>query len=85
MPLDYLEMLYLALEKLSAAPSDKIDEIEEKLGKLKSCGILAVNQLINKEPVINKEEYSRSQTLSTSFSLGKAAGEVSCSVDLPVP
>ena len=82
MPLDYLEMVYLAIEKVSASPSDKIDKIEEILGKLKTCGILAVNQLINKEPVISKQERSRSQTLSTRDPLGQAAGGVSCSVDL---
>jgi hypothetical protein len=46
MPMDYLEMVYLAIEDTIATPLQKIEKMEEILGKLKTCGILAVNQLV---------------------------------------
>ena len=45
MPLDYIERVYLAMDTVTASPTDKIKKIEEILGKLKTCAILAVNQL----------------------------------------
>ena len=45
MPIDYIERIYLAMDTVTATPTSKIDKIEEILGKLKTCAILAVNQL----------------------------------------
>ena len=81
MPLDYLEMVYLAIENVAASPSDKIDKIEEILGKLKTCGILAVNQLVNKEPA-SRPERNRVQHVSSRDPLGQNSYGVSCSVDV---
>ena len=49
MPMDYLEMVYLAMEDKKATPQQKIEKMEEILGKLKDCGIMAVNELLGED------------------------------------
>ena len=62
MPIDYLEMVYLSIEDTGVSESQKIDKMEEILGKLKTCGILAVNQLVNKDSQSKKQEKNRAST-----------------------
>ena len=80
MPLDYLERIYLAIENVSATPEDKIDKIKEILGKLKTCGILAVNQLVSKESSVVRTERAKNNSLSTRNPLGLSFNTL-CSVD----
>ena len=84
MPVDYLEMVYLAIEDADATPQDKIDKMQEILGKLKTCGILAVNQLVNKDPPLQRTEKVRNQTATGSRDpLGLTmSGSSVCSVDV---
>ena len=78
MPIDYMEMIYLAMDDVTATPKDKIDKMNEILGKLKTCGILAVNQLVN----IPKQEKVRNQTAAGRNPLGLSlSGGTACSVD----
>ena len=50
MPIDYIERIYLAMDTVTATPSEKINKIKEILSKLKTCAILAVNQLSVSKP-----------------------------------
>ena len=50
MPIDYIERIYLAMDTVTATPTEKINKIEEILSKLKTCAILAVNQLSVSKP-----------------------------------
>ena len=49
MPIDFLEMVYLAIDDTGITEGQKIDKMEEILGKLQTCGILAVYQLESKD------------------------------------
>ena len=42
-------MAYLAIDDTGITEGQKIDKMEEILGKLQTCGILAVNQLESKD------------------------------------
>ena len=55
MPIDYIERIYLAMDTVTATPTSKIDKIEEILTKLKTCAILAVNQLGTVKPDRTKQ------------------------------
>ena len=80
MPIDYLEMVYLAIEDAAATPMSKIEKMEEILGKLKTCGILAVNQLVTKENSAPKSV--KNQTASGRNPLSVMSGSSVCSVDI---
>ena len=83
MPLEYLEIVYLVMEDVAATPKEKIDKMQEILGKLKNCGILAVNQLVNKDSYTPRQEKSRSQTVSGRNPLGLTVSDSAiCSVDM---
>ena len=45
MPMDYIERVYLTLDSTTASPTSKIEKMKEILEKLKTCAVLAVNQL----------------------------------------
>ena len=47
MPHEEVRMIYLSIDEVTATHQDKIDKIQEILGKLKNCGILAVNELVD--------------------------------------
>ena len=81
MPVDYLEMVYLAIEDATATPSSKIEKMEEILSKLKTCGILAVNQLISKESPATKSS-SGTRQLPARNPLSAMSGPSVCSVDV---
>ena len=81
MPVDYLEMVYLSIEDASATPLSKIKKMEEILGKLKTCGILAVNQLVSKENDVLKSTAAQ-RTASNRNPLSVMSAPAVCSVDI---
>ena len=46
MPQEEVRMVYLSVEEVNATHHEKIEKIQDILGKLKNCGILAVNELV---------------------------------------
>ena len=82
MPVDYLEMVYLAIEDASATPLSKIEKMEEILGKLKTCGILAVNQLVSKDITAAKTTTTSQKSVATRNPLSMMSGPTICSVDV---
>ena len=85
MPVEYMEMVYLAVDSVSATHKEKIEKIQEILGKLKNCGILAVNQLVTKN-TSSTPRTSRDRNQGTSSvrnPLGSCmSGGSLCSVDI---
>ena len=87
MPIDYLEMVYLSIEDTGVSESQKIDKMEEILGKLKTCGILAVNQIVNNKDSLPKREKMRSNAVIRQMPdqgldpLGTMSGSSLCVVD----
>ena len=77
LPIEYLEIVYLAIDNVTATPRDKIETGKEILGKLKTCAILAVNQLVGKE---SSYERGNHHAMSVRNPL-KSGDDVLCSVD----
>ena len=90
MPIDYLEMVFLAINDTGVTESQKIDKMEEILGKLKTCGILAANQLASKESLSKKHVGTKANTLKHLTGtvptildpLGSSTNASQCSVDV---
>ena len=83
MPVDYLERVFLAIETTDATPKDKIDKMQEILGKLKTCGILAVNQIGSRDTPNKPEKSKHFSQLGTRNPLGQFSTDSSmCPVDL---
>ena len=61
MPQEEVRMVYLSVEEITATHQEKIEKIQEILGKLKNCGILAVNELVDD----NFNEASKGQSGAT--------------------
>ena len=85
MPMEYLQMVCLAVDDTVATPTQQIETMEDILTKLKKCCILAVNQLMEEGTATTKHkvEKERSHTASGTFDpLGVAqSGGSVCSVD----
>ena len=47
MPHEEVRMIYLSIDEVNASHLEKIEKIQEILVKLKNCGILAVNELVD--------------------------------------
>ena len=78
-----LEKAFLAMETTDATPEDKIHKMQEILGKLKTCGILAVNQLVNKDPTARTEKPRQQTTQGSRNPLGRTTfSTLLCSVDV---
>ena len=68
MPIDYLEMVYLSIDDPGISEMEKIDKMENILCKLKTCGILAVNQLAS------KDNYKRNEKSKSNY-VGKNSAQ----------
>ena len=89
MPLEEVRMVYLSIDEINATHKEKIEKIQDILEKLKSCGILAVNELVeDSTPARNtnsglKDSHSHPNSKLSRNPLGLSShtGTV-CSVDI---
>ena len=82
MPIDYLEMAYLAIDDTGITEGQKIDKMDEILGKLQTCGILAVNQLESKDSNFKRSKANNVRQLPAVSTNLNPLGIPLCPVDV---
>ena len=88
MPEEEIRMMYLSIDEVTASHQDKIEKIQEILGKLKNCGIMAVNELVDETAGTKGNSFQRSRDTTGSstqsrnpLGINSHNGSV-CSVDI---
>ena len=88
MPAEEIRMVYLSVDDVAATHQEKIEKIQDILGKLKNCGILAVNELIDdssasRNQVSQRQRDDRQGSTQTRNPLGLSShNSTLCSVDI---
>ena len=87
MPLEEVRMVYLSIDEVNATHRDKIEKIQDILERLKNCGILAVNELVEENTINrsantgNRDSRPNSGQGRNPLGLSSHSGSV-CSVDI---
>ena len=88
MPAEEIRMVYLSVDDVAATHQEKIEKIQDILGKLKNCGILAVNELFDessasRNQVSQRQRDDRQGSTQTRNPLGLSShSSTLCSVDI---
>ena len=88
MPAEEIRMVYLSVDDVAATHQEKIVKIQDILGKLKNCGILAVNELIDdssnqRNQVSQRQRDNQQGSTQTRNPLGmNSHSSTLCSVDI---